>query len=655
MSREAINNQLNKLSKEPGVYLFYDRNDRIIYIGKAINLRSRVRSYWNESHWGERPKLKHLVPKITRIETIITKSEKEALILESNLVFKQQPRYNVLLKDNKSFPWLVITYDDAYPRLIPIRNIDNYKRSSKNTRNKFFGPYTNVSAMYENLNLVHELFPLRRKRVPPFRDRPCLNYDLGKCLGPCQKLVSEEDYAAMIRQVEMLLKGDHRDLRDLLEAEMMTASDNLEYEKAARIRDRLKALETFNERQNVISEKTDLNQDIFALIVDKADVACLQIFKIRSGKLINRETTELEFSEDDSEDNIFEEAFVQYYAQIPDSELPDEIILSHKLSEDSTELFSAWLSERRHNDPSLRGAESDEAIHNKRKNKQIKLLTPKQGDKYAQVELARRNGKVIIEKIKLERFEEASRNINQALENLQRELDMRTEPSHIECFDISHMQGTDTVASMVTFIDGMPAKDQYRRFKISKDQNDDFASMQEVVTRRYAAPNPSLRASDLSLRAQRSNPSEIDDRNDLPNLIIIDGGKGQLGVAHQVLRELGLDYIRVIGLAKKEEEIFLPGESKPLILDRKSPELFLLQRIRNEAHRFAITYHRKLRSKRSTKSQLDSIPGLGPSKKKALLEHFGSIDKIKDANLEDLVKIKGISPKIAENIASKLK
>ncbi len=613
MSSDALKAQIAKLSSEPGVYLFYDRSDRIIYIGKAINLRSRVRSYWNESHWDERPKLKHLVPKILRIETIITKSEKEALILESNLVFKHQPKYNVLLKDNKSFPWLVITYDEAYPRLIPIRNIDNYKRSAKNTRNKFFGPYTNVSAMYENLNLVHELFPLRRKKIPPFKDRPCLNYDLGKCLAPCQKLVTEEDYGAMIRQVEMLLKGDHRDLRDLLEAEMASASDNLEYEKAAQVRDRIKALETFNERQNVISENIDLNQDIFALIVDKDDVACLQIFKIRSGKVINRETTELEFSEDDSEESIFEEAFVQYYAQIPDSELPDEIIMSHKLSEESNELFSSWLSERH--------------------SKKVKLIKPKQGDKYAQIELARRNGKVIIEKIKLERFEEASRNINQALENLQRELDMRTEPSRIECFDISHIQGTDTVASMVCFIDGMPAKDQYRKFKISKDQNDDFASMREVVTRRYSNHDP----------------------DSLPNLIIIDGGKGQLAVAYEILRELGLDHIRTVGLAKKEEEIFFPGETKPLILDRRSPELFLVQRIRNEAHRFAITYHRKLRSKRSTKSELDSIPGLGPSKKKALMEHFGSLDKIKKANLEDLLKIRGISHKIAENITFKLK
>jgi len=645
MPSEALSAQLTKLSKEPGVYLFYDRSDRIIYIGKAINLRSRVRSYWNESHWDERPKLKHLVPKITRIETIITKSEKEALILESNLVFKHQPKYNVLLKDNKSFPWLVITYDEAYPRLIPIRNIDNYKRSAKNTRNKFFGPYTNVSAMYENLNLVHELFPLRRKKIPPFKNRPCLNYDLGKCLGPCQKLVSEEDYGGMIRQVEMLLKGDHRDLRDLLEAEMMAASDNLEYEKAANLRDRIKALETFNERQNVISENTNLNQDIFALVVGGEDLACLQIFKIRSGKVINRETSELEFSEDDTEDSIFEEAFVQYYAQIPDSELPDEIILSHKLSEESNELFSSWLSERH--------------------SKKVKLITPKQGDKYAQVELARRNGKVIIEKIKLERMEEASKNINLALSNLQRELDMRTEPSRIECFDISHMQGTSTVASMVTFIDGMPAKDDYRRFKISRDQNDDFASMREVVTRRYSAAQAN---SNSSLRAQRqnrhcepegrSNPELADtnhnDHESLPNLIIIDGGKGQLNAAYEILRELGLDHIRAVGLAKKEEEIYLPGENKPIILDRKSPELFLMQRIRNEAHRFAITYHRKLRSKRSTLSELDAIPGLGPAKKKTLLKHFGTLNKLKDAGIEEICKIPGINTKIAENIKSKL-
>ncbi len=615
MPDNPLQNELTKLSQDPGVYIFYDRFDRIIYIGKAIKLRNRVRSYWKESSWDERPKLKHLVPKVHRIETIITKSEKEALILESNLVFKHQPKYNVLLKDNKSFPWLLITYDEAYPRLIPIRNIERYKKQSKNSKNKFFGPYTNVSAMYENLNLVHELFPLRRKKIPSFRDRPCLNYDLGKCLGPCQGLISQEDYAGMVKQVELLLKGDHRDLRDLLEAEMQSASDKLEYEKAAKIRDRLKALATFNERQNVISENTELNQDVFALIID-TDLACLQIFKIRSGKLIKRETRELDCDTEDLEDTIFEEALVQYYAQIPDSEIVEEILLSHNLSEDSRQLYSSWLSERL--------------------GSKVKILSPKQGDKYAQVELAKRNGKVLIEKFKLERLEEASKNINHALLMLQKELGLSSEPSRIECFDISHMQGTDTVASMVCFIEGLPAKDLYRKFKISKDQNNDFASMKEVIHRRFKG---------LSYEGDLSDP-----RQSPPNLIIIDGGRGQLNAALEALEELGLGHLSCIGLAKKEEEIYLPKQNQSLILDRKSAELFLVQRIRNEAHRFAITYHRKLRSKRARKSVLDGILGLGPSKKKALLEKFSSIENISKASPEDLSQVKGINADLASKI-----
>ncbi len=617
----SVEKQISQLSSSPGVYLFKDQSNKIIYIGKAINLKSRVRSYWNESSWPDRPKLRVLVPKIHNIETIVTKSEKEALILESNLVFKHQPKYNVLLKaNNKNFPWLVITYDEPYPRLIPVRNPEKFKAKTRGreSRNKFFGPYTNISAMYENLNLVNELFPLRKKRVPPFKDRPCLNYDLGKCLGPCQKLVTEEDYALMLAQVELLLKGNYGDLKSMLTTEMQRYSEDLEYEKAAKARDRIRALETFNEVQNVMSDDINLDQDVFALIyTEDRDVACVQVFKTRAGRLINRETIELELNEVDLDEEVYEAALMQYYSQVPDSELPKEVLLSNELY--SMEAFSDWLSER--------------------KGSRVKMFKPQRGDKYAQLKLAERNGKVIIEKIKLEQMEEASRNINVALTNLQKELDMRTELQHIECFDISHMQGSSTVASMVCFIDGMPVNSQYRRYKISRDQNNDFDSMREVITRRY---KPSL---------QTDSQEHLDEAGDLPNLIIIDGGKGQLNAAYQVLKEYELDHIKIVGLAKKEEEIYLPGESKPIILDRKSPELFFVQRIRNEAHRFAITYHRQLRSKRSLASILDSVPGLGPKKKKTILAAFPSLAKIKEASLEELTSLSGVN----ENLAKKIK
>lgn len=588
--------------------MFRDAKDKIIYIGKAINLKSRVRSYWNESSWSDRPKLALMIPKVKDIETIVTKSEKEALILESNLVFKHQPKYNALLKaNNKYYPWLVITYDEAYPRLIPVRDIEQFKskQRSASSKNKFFGPYTNISAMYENLNLVNELFPLRKKKVPPFKNRPCLNYDLGRCLGPCQKLISESDYALMLKQVELVLKGDFADLKTILKQEMQRYSDDQDYEKAAKIRDRIKALETFNESQNVISDDKNLDQDVFVLVRDD-DVACLQVFKTRAGRLINRDSLDLDCAMQDLEEELYESALIQYYSQVPDQELPKELVINVEI--ESSSAFADWLTER--------------------KGSRVKVLKPQRGDKFALLKLAERNARLIIDKNKLEQMEETNKDINTALANLEKELDMRTQAQRIECFDISHIQGTNVVASMVCFIDGLPDKNEYRRFKLSIDQNDDFESMREVVRRRYQS------------------------KEALPNLIIIDGGKGQVNAAYEVMKELELDYIKIVGLAKKNEEIYLPGESRPIILDRKSPELFFVQRIRNEAHRFAVTYHRRLRSKRSLTSVLDSIQGLGPKKRKILLDEFGSLSKIKEANLEQLTALPGITESLAKKIQS---
>ncbi len=635
-----IQEQLKNLSIDPGVYIFKNNLDQIIYIGKAKSLRNRIKSYWNESAWKDRPKLKVLVPQVKKLETIITKSEKEALILESNLVFKHQPRYNVLLKANdKQFPWLVITYDESYPRLIPVRKVDQFnKKAKKNTHNKFFGPYTNVGAMYENLRLVNELFPLRKRYKPQFKDRPCLNYDIGQCLGPCQQKVSTEEYAIMLEQVEMLLKGNYQDLQRILTVEMNRYSENQEYEKAAKARDRIYALETFNETQNVVSEDHNLEQDVFAMVHDDTHkIGCLQIFKTRKGKLINRDSVEIDLHEDFDDSEIFSSAFEQYYSQVPESEIPKEILLSQEI--DSYELYEEWLSDR--------------------KKAKVKIQYPQRGDKYAQVNLAARNAKILLEKIKLNLMEDASKNINIALENLQKELDLFQPPQRIECYDISHIQGSATVASMVCFIDGMPAKDQYRRFKISKDQNDDFASMKEVISRRFKKElkenlhTESITDFDdyIAGSSEDEDQSHLSNEQDsLPDLVIIDGGKGQLSSAKEVMRELGFDHIKTIGLAKKEEEIYLPNESKAFILDRKSPELFLIQRIRNEAHRFAITYHRKIRSQRSTKSKLEDIPGLGPKKRKLLIEAFGTITKIREASIEEISALKGFNQRLAETI-----
>jgi excinuclease ABC subunit C len=634
LTAKELEQQIKHISQDPGVYLFFDRFNRIIYIGKAIKLKSRVQSYWNESNWSNRYKLKFLVPKITKIETIVTKSEKEALILESNLVFKHQPQYNVLLKDNKTFPWLVITYDEAYPRLIPVRDIKKFKKR-RNSKNKFFGPYTNSGAMYENLELVNELFPLRKKRTPPFKNRPCLNYDLGKCLGPCQKLVSEEEYGNMLEQVEMLLKGNYDDLKSLLTAEMLKASDDLNFEKAAKLRDQIKSLRTFNEVQNVISVNYDLSQDIFAIAYDpdeQCDFACLQIFKIREGKLINRENHEIDFGDENDTKEIFESAFMQYYTQVADSDLPKEILLSEELASPEKEEAEDGVSKESQNE--ISPPNTLEEWLSERKGSKVTINTPKRGDKYAQVELAKRNARLTLRKMKIDMLEDSSKDINVALDNLQKALDLKSTPSRIECFDISHIQGTNVVASMVCFIDGLPAKDQYRRFKISIDQNNDFASMQEVVKRRYKPLSNGLDSS--------------------PNLIIIDGGKGQLSAACEIMKELNLSHIQIVGLAKREEEIFFPENKTPMVLDRKSPELFLIQKIRNEAHRFAIEYHRKLRARKAKESLLDSVSGLGPKKKKILLEKFGTVNRIITAPLNEIEALPGFNKILAERIRERL-
>jgi excinuclease ABC subunit C len=570
------------------------------------------------------------------------------------LVFKHQPQYNVLLKDNKTFPWLVITYDEAYPRLIPVRDIKKFKKR-RDSKNKFFGPYTNSGAMYENLELVNELFPLRKKRSPPFKNRPCLNYDLGKCLGPCQKLISEENYGNMLGQVEMLLKGNYDDLKSLLTAEMLKASDDLNFEKAAKLRDQIKSLKTFNEVQNVISVNYDLSQDIFAIAHDpdeQCDFACLQIFKIREGKLINRENHEIDFGDENDAKEIFESAFMQYYTQVADSDLPKEILLSEELNSPK--------EEDEVSQPYQNGASPSNTLEewlSERKGSKVTINTPKRGDKYAQVELAKRNAKLMLRKMKIDMLEDSSKDINVALDNLQKALDLKSTPSRIECFDISHIQGTNVVASMVCFIDGLPAKDQYRRFKISIDQNNDFASMQEVVKRRYKPLSKSFTANNTNQEEHDINESEAETDTGLdssPNLIIIDGGKGQLSAAREIMKELNLSHIQIVGLAKREEEIFFPENKTPMVLDRKSPELFLIQKIRNEAHRFAIEYHRKLRARKAKESLLDSVPGLGPKKKKILLEKFGTVNRILTAPLNEIEALPGFNKILAERIRERL-
>ena len=595
--QSKIQEQLKLLPTNPGVYLMKNEQAKIIYVGKAINLKNRVKSYFQSSK-NHSPKVKSMVEKISDFEYIITANEIEALILECNLIKKYRPKYNISLRDDKTYPYIKVTLNEDYPTVSITRKI--LKDGAK-----YFGPYTSAGAVHEVLNLLKKLFQIRSCRQMNTK-RPCLEFHIKRCLAPCTGRVAKSEYREMIKSLCLFLEGRNEVVLKELTSRMQIAAENFQFELAAKLRDQVLAIEKISAKQNIIIGSSD--QDIIGL-ARKADEACIQIFFIRSGKMIGRDHFLLNGTEDETDSALLNAFLEQYYNKA--TFIPKEILLPAEI--ENEEILSAWLSQK--------------------KNGKVSFGLPQRGVKKEMVLMANDNAVVVLEEQMIKNSAGLEQTVG-AMKDLGRYLRMEKELKRIECFDISHIQGSETVASMVVFSNGAPDKQEYRRYKLKSVEGkpDDFKSMQEVVGRRY-------RQSD----------------GIMPDLIIIDGGKGQLNSALEIIRALGHYQIPVVGLAKQFEYVFLEGQSEPVILPPNSKALYLIQRIRDEAHRFAITYHRKLRHKRNLVSVLDHIEGVGPIRRKALWDAFGSIAEIKKAKITDLTAVPGISENIANNIVKYFK
>ncbi len=586
-----IKEQLRLIPESSGSYQFYDKDNTIIYVGKAKNLKRRVSSYFNKKH--NTVKLSVMVPQIVKIEFIITNSEVEALILESHLIKKYKPKYNVLLKDDKKFPYFLITKEE-YPRILVTR-----KRNKNMLEGKYFGPYTNGKSMYTTLDLLKKLFPLKQCKTPKFKDRPCIYYQIGRCMAPCQRLISSNDYKKLIKNVELFLSGKQMQLVEELKLMMESASENQEYEKAARYRDSYFDVLKTIEKQKVVYENTNINQDIISLSTDDY-MAGISVLQIRDGRLTNKKDFEISKSDYDSEEEIVTYFVKEYYQMTDDDDIPSEIIFSYKINDEDKNVFEDWLTSKKG---------SKVKINPKETKKNVDIL-----------ELATKNSNYHLQEMKVKSLQEIQGNYNETGSYIQEKLGLNKFPHRVECFDISHIQGTHTVASMVTFFNGMPKKSEYKKFKIKTVEDgkpDDFQSMREVITRRYS--------------------KLLKEGLEFPDLIIIDGGKGQLSSAVEILSELGVKNQDIVSLAKRIEEVFIPNEQSPVLFPSNSQALFFFQRIRDEAHRFAITFHRHLRDKDAVHSQIDDIKGLYKKNKKLLIEKYSSVNKISKLTKEELM------------------
>ena len=593
---DIVAEKLKLLPDSPGVYIMKDDHGKIIYVGKAIVLKNRVRQYFQSSR-NHTPKVRAMVSHIADFETIMTANEVESLILEANLIKKHRPRYNIRLKDDKSYPYVKVTVQEDFPCVFITRRV---LRDGA----RYFGPYTNVTALRDSLKLLRRLFPLRTCRTMP--ERPCLEYHIKRCLAPCVGKVEAEDYRAMIRAVLLFLEGRTDDVERELEQRMNAAAEAYHFETAARLRDQLSAVRTAAERQNIVTGAGD--QDAVGMARSAAGV-CVQIFFIRGGKMIGREHFLLRGSEEESDADILRAFLEQYYNQA--TFVPREVLLPCAIDAAAQATIEAWLAARKGGG-------------------KVALLTPQRGTKHDIVQMATGNAAKFLADEETRRSLLDEQTLG-AVEELGRYLGLKHPPRRMECFDISHNQGQETVASMVVFEDGAPKKSDYRRFKIRSTEGkpDDFLSMREVTTRRYVGL-----------------PEE-----ELPDLIIIDGGKGQLSSALEIIRHAaGHKDVPVVGLAKQFELVFTEGNSEPVELPRRSQALYLIQRIRDEAHRFAITFHRKLRGKRNLVSVLDHIVGIGPKRRQSLRTHFGSLEKIKEATVEELAAAPGMNRTSAEAV-----
>jgi len=599
--------RLTHLPVKPGVYLMKDKSGKIIYIGKASVIRNRVRSYFQKKA-NLPPKIQRMVSAIDDFEFIITESELEAFLLESNLIKQNQPRFNARLKDGKSYPFIKIDTAEPFPQVYITRKLNN-------DGSRYFGPYANAGSVRKTLGLLKKLFPYRSctKHITGKDERPCLDYHINRCVGPCTGAVDAEGYNEVIKQVIMFMEGKTDDVTKKIRHNMRQASEDLDYERAAILRDQLTAIEQIHEKQKVINVSGE-NIDVIAG-AKYLDQSRMEVFFVRKGKLVGRDQFIMQGTSEDSNSEILSAFITQFYSQ--SHYIPSKILLPEKIPD--IEQVAIWLSSK--------------------KTKKVNLTVPYRGEKKRLLSMVEENAKRGLEQLKLKQIEQGS--TEEALSQIQESLNLPRLPRRIETYDISNIQGSNSTGSMVVFEDGKPNKSDYRRFVIRNVEGvDDYSMMKEVLTRRFKKLNENLGESNSWVK--------------IPDLVLIDGGKGHLGAALQVFLELGVKDIPLASIAKQEEEVFVPETPEPIILGRTSQALYLLQRSRDEAHRFAITLHRQRRSKSSTASKLDSIPGIGPQRRKQLLRKFGSMKMVQRAHIEDIASLPGFNISLAGRIKDRL-
>ena len=621
--QDRLINTLNLIPRTPGCYLYKDNENKLLYVGKSKNLRSRIRSYFRDNK-NHSPRIALMVMQIYDIEVIITDTESEALSLESNLIKSHQPYFNVLLKDDKKYPYLCITWSEDYPRIFVTR-----KRRQRIEKDKYYGPYVDVGLLRETLMLIKKIFPLRQRPRPLYKNRTCLNYDIGKCPGVCQQIIDSETYKKTIKEISMIFEGRTDALNKYLNIKMTKLSDQMDYEKAALVRDQIKSLDKLVESQKVSLPDSSITRDIIGLSEDNG-ITSVQIFQMRSGRLVGRlgyiyHTSNIE------KDTLLQKVIEEHYSLLDPVEMPPEILIPFEISK--LIFISKWLSNL--------------------SSKRVKLKYPKISSKAELLSLVESNAH-----LELKRAQDARHRTLMQIEDLTQIIELNEPPRRIECYDISHIQGSDAVASQVVFIDGVPSKQNYRKYKIKNSDikigySDDYISLAEVIKRRFKRWSE-IKSSGVDLSNFRNrNISKLANQgySDWPDLIVIDGGKGQLNAVMKALKELSLDdHLNVCSLAKRHEEVYVPCKSQPLDTEENQPGLILLRKLRDEAHRFALSYHRKKRDISMKRSHLVEIPGVGPKRIKSLLAHFKSIQAIQLATIDEISRVNLIGIESATEI-----
>ena len=619
MPQIDFSERLKATPAKPGVYLMRDKSGEVLYVGKAAGLRSRVSSYFAPSASHPR-KISNMVGRVADYEYIVTESESEALILECNLIKEHQPPYNARLKDDKSYPFIKIDVSEDFPQVYITRRVNK-------DGSRYFGPFASAGSVRRTLSLLKKLFPYRSctKTITGTDVRPCLDYHIHRCVGPCIGAVDKREYGDVIDQVVLFLEGKTNKVVGSIKKRMLEAADSLEFEKAAVLRDQLTAIEKVNEGQKVL-HLTSENADVIATAPGPRE-AWVEVFFIRQGKLIGRDNFLMAGTQDDDPDKILTAFVKQFYDATP--YVPPRILVQHPLEEPDG--IVKWLREKR------RGS--------------VRVHVPQRGEKRRLVEMVAENAAQGLEQLRVKQLSDTAA-MDAAMSELQEALSLPYPPKRIECYDISNIQGTNSVGSMVVFEDAKPKKAHYRRFKIKSVEGvDDYSMMREMLTRRFKRLSQSRRPRDAdSLQAANPKTTGSSSWGIEPDLVLIDGGKGHLGAALQVFLELGINDIPLASLAKENEELFIPMMSEGIVLPRNSQGLYLVQRARDEAHRFAVTFHRERRSKKSVQSALDLVPGIGPKRKRMLIRRFGSLRGVSNASIEEIAAVPGMTLTLARNV-----